>query len=201
MDNIVSLKSDFTQNIPARYTNLSFDDFMMDNIEQKFNRRFVECYVAFFPEISQRGMSIIFSGKEGTGKTMLAMIMKQALMKMGYTVHYETAFFLNYLKEMNAKECHPKFCLKEALNYYKQFNLLIIDNFTCGTELEDSLTGCEKQLLFTIFDHRYQNNLSTILISNHSQQELIEHLGAPLVDRLGENGVILTFNWHSYRQR
>jgi DNA replication protein DnaC len=54
--------------------------------------------------------------------------------------------------------------------------------------------------IFTI-NQRYINRLCTLIISNHSQDELVERLGEPTVGRLTENGITLAFNWKSYRQK
>lgn len=196
-NNIVVFKDKF-QNIPPRYRGLSFDDFRVDNEDQKHIHRFAKYIISTFPEISQQGISIIFSGGVGTGKTMLAMIMMQELIRMDHEVCYESGYnFLNKLKE---KAWHPRFTFQDALDYYKQFSLLIIDNFTKGAGLGCSVSSNEQQLLFELIEHRYQHKLNTILISNHNQEELTEIVGEALMSRIGEQGMTLTFNWDSYRK-
>jgi DNA replication protein DnaC len=184
-------------NIPLRYRDLHFDDFRIDNDEQKYIRYLAECFVSYFPKISQQGRSLIFHGAPGTGKTMLAMIMYQALIEQGHAVCYESAFlFFNHLEK---KLLRADFILQDVLNYYQHFSLLIIDHLTDGAGLKETLTRNEQQMLFTIIDHRYQHCLSTMLISNHSKEELTEIIGGALMDRLSDDGLILTFNWDSYR--
>lgn len=197
-NNIFKLTTDF-KGIPARFIGLTFEDFGIECEEQQKILRFCEEYVSRFDSITYKGQTIVFSGGVGTGKTMLAMLMKQALMKMGYAAHYESVSF--FIDKIDKRAWHLKYTIHNIIDEYSNYPLLIIDDLTCGTGLVKSLSDRDRFFLSAIIEQRYQNNLSTILITNHDEEKLKEVLGDEMIKRLNEFGLTLTFNWDSYRQK
>ena len=53
--------------------------------------------------------------------------------------------------------------------------------------------------LFDVLNGRYETLRPTVLASNLSVEELTGCLGARLMDRLRENGVVVPFTWASER--
>jgi DNA replication protein DnaC len=197
-NNIVVLSEGY-QCIPSRYRGLDFDDYKVENEDQKRTLEFCKIYISEHGCLSPKGCSIIFSGGIGNGKTMLAMIMKQSLMKMGYAVQYESlSHFFNNLYD---KVRNTDYSFQDAIDEYLNSTLLIIDDVVGGSDYEPNFSERDRQILFTIVDQRCQKNLSTIIISHYNLVELKNLLGDDIIDRLNENGFTLIFNWPSYRQR
>lgn len=185
--------------VPPRFLGKTFVDFSVTSIEQQQMKKFLSGYVVTFAERKCDGTCLIFVGKPGTGKTMIALIMLQQLIHAGYCVLYYSS--LHFLRALHEKEFKSSAAFANEMAALKKMDLLIIDEVT-----ESSGRGCEpmdweRNMLRTLIDVRYQHKLCTIVISNRSAQEVIQRLGEPTVDRLTENGAVLGFNWHSYRQK
>lgn len=183
--------------VPLRYRGLTFDNFKISNEKQKIICDLVEMFVDTFSERSQDGSSLIFSGNSGTGKTMLAMIIYQSLIQVNYSVCYESAY--PFLEKLKINEWRLNFNYKNILEIYKKSSLLILDNLIEGIGFED-LSNREHQLLFSVIDERYNNKLSTILITNHNNENLTKIIGEACMGRILEKGITLNFGWDSYRQ-
>lgn len=196
-NNLLKLTIDF-KGIPARYLGLTFEDLHIESEDQRKNYQFCEEYVLGFDSKTYKVKTIVFSGGVGTGKTMLAMIMKQTLMRMGHETYYESVSF--FIEKVNKRAWHLKYSFLDIINEYLDYPLLIIDDLTCGAGFVKSLDERDRLLLFAILEQRYLNNLSTILITNHGEAKLREVLGVEMVNRIRACGLMLTFNWNSYRQ-
>jgi DNA replication protein DnaC len=77
---------------------------------------------------------------------------------------------------------------------------LIIDEVTESISRSGKPTEIEKQLLFRIINDRYENKLSTLIITNKDENGLVDCLGEPIVDRIKDGGFMLGFNWNSFRK-
>jgi DNA replication protein DnaC len=188
------------QRVSPRYRGKTFDDFKIDHSSQELIKKTAIRFVETFEGRRRDGSCLKLLGNVGTGKTFIALIMYQALAKIGYSVHYESS--LHFLRKIQDKNYESDSAFQGLLDYYKRIQFLIIDEATEGFGGKNGcLADWEKQLLFTLIDMRYHEELCTVVISNRNKQEMIERLGERTVDRLSENGITLAFNWNSYRQK
>ena len=81
------------------------------------------------------------------------------------------------------------------INKYKNCELLIIDEI--GVQYG---TDSERTELYGIFNHRYENCLPIVAISNNSLQELQRILGQRIYDRLTGGALIFELSGRSHRQ-
>lgn len=82
----------------------------------------------------------------------------------------------------------------DLMKEYENAALLVIDeiNVTTGSTFEDLK-------ITAIMDKRYQRLRPTILIGNVDLQQFSDRMGKSIVNRIEEDGIILSCNWQSYR--
>lgn len=193
-----SLMAEAVLKLPLRYQYKNWSDFKTDWPGQAKALNIMQQYAKTFPDRLKDGNNIIFLGKPGTGKTLLALILCQSLIKVGEQTAYEPS--LSFLRGLQEKRFSAPASCSSVLEHYKNVHFLIIDEVTEGSGKNGSLTGWENELLFKIIDSRYQQKRCTLIISNRTRPELMSSLGAPMLDRFADKGIALAFNWESYRK-
>jgi DNA replication protein DnaC len=192
--------NEFLQVVPSLYQGKTFDDFIIEYPGQSRIKKTAERYVETFSERLKEGNALKFSGGTGTGKTLLALIMYQALAKSGFKVRYKSS--VAFLRDLHDKNFESNAAFERVLDDYNNIHFLIIDEVTEGFSGRGGmLSDWEKKMLFTLIDMRYSKNLCTLVISNRSLGEMTERLGVTTYDRLTEKGLSLIFNWNSYRTK
>lgn len=183
--------------IPNRFKEKTFEDFQLDYSEQARCKKIAQNFVKTFKARLEEGTCLKFLGLSGTGKTLLSFIIYQELAKNGFSVKYEAS--LQFLRQFQEREFESFSAYQAILSTYQKTQLLIIDEVSVGNGKSGYPSDWQKTHLYTLINQRYLNRLSTIVISNHTNEELIERIGEPTVGRLTENGITLGFNWKSYR--
>jgi DNA replication protein DnaC len=124
--------------------------------------------------------------------------MYQVLARDGFKMHYEpTLQFLRTLQEKNLQSAKE---FSNQLDFYKQVQLLILDEATCGRVKGGELLAWEKETLFALLDMRYNHGLCTLCISNKDKTAVMHALGERIAGRLLQHSITLAFNWPSYRK-
>jgi DNA replication protein DnaC len=180
--------------IPPRFADVVLSEYEATARGQKYALTVCQAFVDTFPEQWDKGRSLLFTGKCGTGKTHLACAIGNLIMAQYLaSVKFGTASEL--LRSI--KETYRKGSLKseqQTLGDLLGADLLIIDEV--GAQ---SGTAHELQLLFELFNGRYQDLKPTILISNLNPDELETFLGERIMDRFRECAAVLAFDWESHR--
>jgi DNA replication protein DnaC len=83
----------------------------------------------------------------------------------------------------------------QVIKMHTDAGLLVIDEMQ-----ERGKTEFEDRELTSIIDTRYAHERPTILITNHTREQLAASLSPAVLDRIRENGCGLYFNWTSYRK-
>lgn len=187
----------YLQAIPARFKDKTWSDYQINYPEQVLSKKIAESFTVTFTERLKEGTCLKFLGKAGTGKTLLALIIYQALVHAGLSVRYESS--LHFLRQFQETEFESYAAFQAHLATYQRIQLLILDEISLGVGKGGMLAEWQRNHLYTLINQRYVNRLPTLVISNHGQDELIERLGEPIVGRLSENGLTIAFNWASYR--
>jgi len=197
-ENALKLLNTFEKsNIPLRYREKDFDNYVCDNDENKLNA--LKLIKSYYNEITNNklklGEALILCGKVGTGKTHLACAIANDLIykKIG-TVFFATAYeIISIIRETYRKD--SKKSTYEVMKELKEYDLLIIDEVGVQRGTED-----EQMLLFDIINSRYSYLKSIILISNLNITGIETFLGERVIDRMKENnGILINLNWNSYR--
>lgn len=185
--------------IPMRFRDKSFDDYVSHQEAQTKIKIIAMRYVETFSERLKEGTCMILTGKPGTGKTMLSLIIYQMLARQRYSVRYESS--LDWVNKLIQQKYNSPTTFYSEVKLYEDVSFLILDEITESLSKDGSPTELERQMLFKIINKRYENSLCTLVITNRDINALNMRLGQPTADRLSENGITLAFDWDSYRQK
>ena len=177
--------------IGRRYAGKTFADFRPINQKARENLLACKGFVQNFTTCSSEMLLLV--GNTGTGKSMLAAIIGQMLIQQGFSCLHTTA--LKVVRKFKDSWKSKDVTETEVLSYFIAPDLLIINEI--GMQFG---SDTERQYLFEIVDDRYELNKSTVLISNLRVTEVEEFLGDRCMDRIYEEGGVLSFDWESYRK-
>lgn len=135
--------------------------------------------------------TLVLCGNPGTGKTHLA---AGLLYELGGLFRLSDVIREEYEA---AKSFTAKYSQVDLINKYGAVPFLIIDEIA-RTESATTAT-VEKHCLYRIINERYNNRLSTVLISNLAQKDFMAYLGAASIDRLIEAASFCVCDWESHR--
>jgi DNA replication protein DnaC len=184
--------------IPKRFADKSLADFVATSKEQKKAHAVASRFVDHFDDVRQRGTSVILCGTYGTGKTLLACAMAQAvIVRYGRSAAYTTALnAVRRIKDTWRQVDHVVETEKQAIAAFVKPDLLVLDEV--GVQFGSE---AEKLLLFDILNGRYEDVKPTIVISNLDVNGMAGYLGDRVMDRLKEGGgMIVPFEWQSHRE-
>ncbi len=175
--------------ISKRNLHKTFDDYICSNEGQQKAKNDCLRYVNEFP----CGKSMIMVGGVGTGKTLLASAMIDALVSKN---HCEIIKVIDVVRELKATWNKEATTTEEKIiQHYVNLDLLILDEV--GSQFG---SDTEKLFIFDIIDGRYQEMKQTVLISNLDIDGIKDAIGERCVDRLREGGgMMIAFDWTSSR--
>lgn len=180
--------------IPPRFQSRTLDTFEAVSDSQKAALTFAQDMADELVSRNRTGRCAVFIGKPGTGKTHLAVGIGMHALQARRTVLFTTVTRLirrirdTYNKGSDETEI-------EAVSVFTNPDLLILDEIGVQRGTDD-----EKLLLFDVLNDRYENQRSTILLSNLPADALRGYLGDRVFDRLKEDGgQVVVFNWDSRR--
>jgi DNA replication protein DnaC len=102
--------------IPMRFRGKILDDYTVEHEDQAYVKNVVERFIETASDRLAAGTSMCLMGKPGTGKTLLSLIMYQAIVQKGFNARYEPSLeFLKRLIEIKFKSNHKR-TLIEKLN-------------------------------------------------------------------------------------
>jgi DNA replication protein DnaC len=179
-------------NLPKRFKGITMDGIDLRDPEIKEAVGFLKKFLAKFPERLEQGSSGFFCGDCGTGKTMLACIMVEDVIKQGYPAHYTTTWQMIQRIRQGYKTGETNYYIKD----YISKALLVIDEIGVQHGTND-----ERVLLYQVIDGRYNEVKPTVLISNSKNPVEDGFLDLRTIDRLKDgNGFSITFNGDSFRK-
>jgi len=157
--------------VPKRYKTATFDSF---NIENQGQRNIIN--------YMKQGRSLILGGKNGTGKTHLAFASCLYQIKKGKTAQYILASDF-FDKVRNSFSTHD---IDNLIKEYCKYDYLVLDEMD---KTQDSRT--EFVYLSVLINARYNEMLSTVLMTNAETSEIPKLLGGSVVDRIAGEGRLM----------
>lgn len=183
--------------IPERFQTRSLKSFVAETPAQASALQFAVEYADDFDQVLKTGRCALFVGKPGTGKTHLAVGIALRIMHRDN----RTALFTTVQRAIRRiKDTWARDSEQTETQVIKSMtfpDLLILDEV--GVQFGSKF---EKDMLFDILNERYEKRRPTILLSNESEGDVREYLGARVFDRLREDGGdMIPFDWESWRGR
>lgn len=124
----------------------------------------------------KNGVNFLLFGNTGLGKTFLCSCMANELIKKGVSVLYQTAY--NIISEMEEQKFRYA-DNSEKTGLFYNVPVLIIDDL--GTEFSSSFTS---SVIFDIINNRLIRNLSTVISTNLTIDEIEKNYGVRVQSRI-----------------
>jgi len=176
--------------IPAKYIGQRF---IATTEEQRAVRKTVKLFSDFILK-SATWAALILVGKTGTGKTLLACELAQALMaSAARSIRYITA--AGMISEIQATYSQEGKSQEAEIQRFVQFDVLILDEIDAIRATENA-----SLLLTEIVNRRYNENKPVIVISNQPFDHLARFVGERVHSRLHENSFSCALNWADARR-
>ena len=180
---ILSQKRYEQSGVPKKFYPHSIETYHAHTDFQRTVKAQVVAYIA-----DAKNKMLLLYGNNGTGKTHLGCAVVRAL-----GGRYRTSFNL-CIEYEDGLNFHAKRTRSEILDFYTAQKVLVIDEIG---RFSDAKT--EKILIPALINMRYEDDLPTVIISNLSKKEIIEHFGKATYDRMTETCTAIDFQGESMR--
>lgn len=178
--------------IPERFLSRTFDNWVVQSEGQAHALRVAQEYVANFDSHLANGLSLIFSGATGNGKSHLAAAILQGILPRHVGVYITFMGMIRLIRET----WHPSSARRESevIAELGSLPLLVLDEIGVqyGTEAEHTL-------LFEVMDRRYRDQKPSILLTNQNKDGFKHFVGDRVYDRMTETARWINFDWPSFR--
>lgn len=180
--------------IPARYRDKGFEDYLTCGSDQKVVHAVCKAYAEEWLVTLAKGGSLVLIGRPGSGKTHLSTAIASFVAKnyLAEVVYGVTHAVLRDIKSTYSRES-PR-SEKTVMDRLRRADLLVLDEVGVQTGSEH-----ERLLIFDLLNERYQELKPTILVSNLNMGLLTKFVGERIMDRYRECANVLSFDWDSYR--
>lgn len=177
--------------IQALHRSCSFANYEVKGPEQRQAYSMAKSYAQNFGGGSFA--SFVFSGAPGTGKNHLAAAIGNHLLGAGHSVLVVTIPDLM----LRVRECYDDGQSESSLlNDMCNVDLLVLDE----VGIQRGSSG-EKVIINQVIDRRLSSMRPVGILTNLNHGELVNTLGARVMDRLQmDGGIWVNFDWESYRK-
>jgi DNA replication protein DnaC len=141
----------------------------------------------------QGGRGLLLLGREGTGKTHIAVSILRGVIEKGYSGLYWNVpeLFLELRRIINGE---GEFTEADIFDEARAADLLVLDDLGAEKTSEYVLDR-----LYVLINGRYDNDLATVITTNRTIEELRQQLGPRIASRICEMCVPVGFPEGDYR--
>lgn len=181
-----------------RFKVRTFDTYKVNNKNRSAYETSLK-YADNFQDYKSKGIGLIYTGQNGTGKTHLAAAITNKLIHQGTPVVFGTLItLLDKIKQSYTGDADES----KILHLYSTVDLLVIDDLG-----KERTTEWVLEKLYHVVNERYEKNLPIVITTNYDANSLIQRLslkGDPgtsqaVVSRLYEICRGEEFSWEDYR--
>ena len=182
--------------VPRKFSSKTLDGFVARKPRHKeilaAMRDFVRRYCSNGPDAPIKGLLLM--GREGTGKTHVAISVLKSLVSNGYSGLYWNVpeLFLELRRMMNDKEAEGTEA--DLFDEARAADLLVLDDL--GAEKTSEYVT---DRIYVIINSRYEDEKATIITTNRNLDELRSQLGPRITSRICEMCVPIEFPEGDFR--
>ena len=191
--------------MPGEHINADFSQWsVMGDSQLRARIAKIVSFARDYAENYQKGSpNILLAGNTGTGKTKLACLIANEIVRNRYHTRMTVAFKRSGQIQQEIKATWDKSSSDSDAVYIERLSrssVLIIDEVgESDTGFSDKASDKDRERLSAIIDRRYQLRLPTIITTNMMVDEFYHHMGDRASDRLKQNVVNIECVWPSYR--
>lgn len=179
--------------VPKRYRGGSLDD--LSAIPAACRGPYAQAVARLRLLAGTPGVVAALLGPRGPGKTHMACGLVQEFCRAGRSAVY--LHVMDYFQALKATYADKARADESAVERrYLRFELLVLDEIH-----ERGETAWEDRTLTRLISKRYDDRLTTVLVSNQTRDEFAVRIGETIASRITDGGGVIACDWASLRGR
>ncbi|WNO60867.1 ATP-binding protein [Rheinheimera sp. MMS21-TC3] len=137
--------------------------------------------------------NMVFCGSTGTGKNHMASSICNALNVSGKSAAVATAFEIQ-MKARASRSYDSPLTEEKVIASFAAVDLLVLDEIELGSTQDYDI-----KIINAVIDQRVTKGKSTVVLTNMKLDDLANHMGERIADRLFSSFYLVECYWPSYR--